>query len=260
MPTALITGASSGIGRLYALKLAERGHDLVLVARREDRLRDLAAEIAAAHGMKAQVLPADLESEEGIARVEQRIAQGEKLDLVVNNAGYAARGLVAQLDGPAFERMLQVNVVALVRLSSAAMRRMAAEGSGAIVNVASGSVFAKIPGNAGYGASKAFVISFTRYMQAEAEAEGKGVFVQLLIPGIIATDFHEVAGADVSRFPPHMVMDAEQFVTGAVRGLEFREPVCIPAMPDLAEWEAYAAAEGRLLPNVSRDRIAERYR
>jgi hypothetical protein len=258
MPTALITGASSGIGRLYAIKLAERGHDLVLVARREDRLRALADELAAAHSVRAEVLPADLESDEGIARVEQRIVEGEALDLVVNNAGYATRAPVANLDGPAFERMLQVNVVALVRLSSAAMKRMAGQGSGAIVNVASGSVFAKIPGNAGYGASKAFVISFTRHMQAEAESAG--VFVQLLIPGIIATDFHEVAGADVSRFPPHMVMDSEQFVAGAVRGLELREPVCIPAMPDLAEWEAYAAAEGRLLPNVSRDRIADRYR
>lgn len=258
MPTALITGASSGIGRAYAARLAERGHNLVLVARREDRLRAASDELSALHAVKVEVLPADLEKEEGIARVEQRIGAGEPLDLVVNNAGYAARGAVAGLQGDVFERMLRVDVLALVRLSSAAMSTMSGQGSGAIVNVASGSVFAQMPGNAGYGASKAFVISFTRHMQSEAQ--GSAVFVQLLIPGIIATEFHNVAGADVSRFPPHMVMQTDEFVAGAIRGLELREPVCIPSMPDLAEWEAYTAAEGRLLPNVSRDRIADRYR
>jgi short-subunit dehydrogenase len=254
MPTALVTGASSGIGRAYATRLAERGYDLVLVARREERLRELAGSL----GTRAELLAADLEEEEGIAAVERRIAEGGLLDLVVNNAGFAARGPVATLDIAAFERMMRVNVLALVRLSSAALRRMTAEGRGSIVNVASGSVFAQLPGNAGYGSSKAFVISFTRQMQAEAE--GTGVFVQLLIPGIVDTEFHGVAGADVSRYPPHMVMDALQFVTGAVAGLERREPVCIPAMPDLSVWEAYLAAERQLLPNVSRDRIADRYR
>jgi short-subunit dehydrogenase len=258
MPIALITGASSGIGRAYAARLAERGYDMVLVARRTERLEALAGELRAAHGVSSEIISADLEHEEGIAAVEARLDAGDPIDLLLNNAGFAARGLVAELDAAAFERMLRVNVLALARLSSAAMRRMRAQGSGTIVNVASGSVFVQMPGNAGYGSTKSFVISFTRHMQVEAE--GSAVFVQLLIPGMVATEFHDVAGADLSRVPPQMVMDTEEFVAGAIRGLELREPICIPSMPDLAEWETYVAAERGLLPNVSRDRIAERYR
>lgn len=257
MPSALVTGASSGIGRSFAEQLARRGYELVLVARRAERLQEVADRLAAAHGTSAEVLPADLETGEGAAAVERRIAQGEPLDLVINNAGYAMRGPVADLDYVETERMLRVNILALVRLSAAAMKRMIDERKGTIVNVASGTVFMQMPGNAGYGSSKNFVVAFTRHMQVEAA--GTGVQVQLLIPGVVATEFHQVAGADLDRFPPNMVMQADELVAASLRGLDAGEAVCIPSLPDVRDWEAYVAAERALMGNVSRQHPAERY-
>lgn len=256
-PRALVTGASSGIGEVYAEHLARTGHDLVLVARREDRLRALADRLAEAHGIEAEVLPADLSQREGVATVCRRVEEGGPVDLVINNAGYAARGLVAELDPDKLEHMLMVNVVALSRISHAAMARMRAAGRGTIINIASGTVFMQRPGNAGYGSSKNFVTAFTRHMQVEAE--GTGVRVQLLVPGVIATDFHAIAGAAMADFPPERVMNAEDLVVASLRALEMGEPVCIPSLPDIADWEAYAEAERRVASNVSKDRIAPRY-
>lgn len=258
-PRAMITGASSGIGRTYAERLAAAGHDLVAVARRADRLRDLAASLGRAHGAEVEVLPADLGSDEGVRAVGERIELGEPpVDMLVNNAGYAARGRVAELDPAALEAMLRVNVVALSRLSRSALGRMAARGRGTIVNVASGTAFMQMPGNAGYGASKSYVVAFTRHMQAEAA--GTGVRVQLLVPGVVATDFHAVAGNAVANFPPERVMSVDDLVAASLRALELGEPVCIPSLPDVADWEGYAAAEARVAAGVSRDRIAPRYR
>jgi len=258
MPSALITGASAGIGRSFAGQLAAKGYDLVLVARRADRLEALAMALTDAHGIEAEVLAADLGSDDGAAAVESRILEGDPLDLVVNNAGYATRASVAELDVAATEAMLRVNLLALIRLSAAAMKRMAAAGKGAIVNVASGTVFMQMPGNAGYGASKNFVVAFTRHMQVEAA--GTGVQVQLLIPGVVATEFHEVAGADISRFPPQMVMQADDLVAASLRALETGEPVCIPSLPAVRDWDAYVDAEQKVAGSVSRQHPAERYR
>ncbi|MGZ8311494.1 MAG: SDR family NAD(P)-dependent oxidoreductase [Allosphingosinicella sp.] len=257
MPSALVTGASAGIGRSFAVQLAAAGYDLVLVARRRDRLEALARELSAAHGVEAEILPADLSADDDVATVERRILDSGPLDLVINNAGYATRGAVAQLDAAATEKMLRVNIFALVRLSAAAMRRMTAEGKGAIVNVASGTVFMQMPGNAGYGASKNFVVAFTRHMQVEAA--GSAVQVQLLIPGVVATEFHDVAGADLNRFPPQMVMQADDLVAASLKALETGEPVCIPSLPEAADWQAYVEAEGKVAGNVSRQHPAERY-
>ncbi|MGY3266760.1 SDR family NAD(P)-dependent oxidoreductase [Lysobacter sp. HA35] len=256
-PRALVTGASAGIGRSYAQHLARTGHALVLVARRADRLNALADELRQAHGIDVEVLPADLESDDGVQRVVDRLAAEPAVDLLVNNAGYAARGRVAELDADATAAMLRVNVLALTRLSIAAMSRMVAAGRGRIINVASGTVFMQMPGNAGYGASKNYVMAFTRTMQAEAA--GTGVHVQLLIPGVIATDFHEVAGNAISNFPPERVMSADDLVVASLRALEMEEAICIPSLPDVADWDAYVAAEQKLVQNVSRDRPAARY-
>lgn len=256
-PRALITGASSGIGKSFAEQLAKAGHDLVIVARREDRLREVASALASAHGIDVEVLPADLEDPDGVAAIVRRIEEGSALDLVINNAGYAVRGQVAELDPDALESMVRVNVIALSRLSRAAMGRMVREGKGAIINVASGTVFMQMPGNAGYGSTKNYVLAFTRHMQVEAE--GTGVQVQLLIPGVIATDFHEVAGNAIANFPAERVMKAADLVAASLKGLAMGETVCIPSLPDVADWDAYVAAEQRLVPNVSRDRPAQRY-
>jgi len=192
----------------------------------------------------------------GTAAVADRIAAGG-IDMLVNNAGYAARGRVAELDPDALDAMLRVNVLALSRLSAAAMKAMTAAGRGTIINIASGTVFMQVPGNAGYGSSKNYVMAFTRHMQIEAA--GTGVRVQLLVPGVIATDFHEVAGNDIANFPPERVMQADDLVVASLRALEMDEPVCIPSLPEIRDWDNYVAAEALVAKNCSRDRPAARY-
>jgi short-subunit dehydrogenase len=256
-PRALVTGASAGIGAVYARHLARTGRDLVLVARRADRLEALADELSEAHDADVEIMAADLSSSAGVEAVAERLLGEPVIDMLVNNAGFATRAPVAELDDSAFVAMVQVNVVALARLSHAGMRRMMQAGRGTIVNISSGTMFMQLPGNAGYGATKNFVTAFTRTMQIEAE--GSGVRVQLLVPGVIATDFHAVAGNDLSRFPPERVMSADDLVTASLRALEMDEAVCIPSLPDIRDWDAYAAAEQKLAANVSRDRIAPRY-
>jgi short-subunit dehydrogenase len=255
-PRALVTGASAGIGRNFAEHLARTGHDLVIVARREDRLRALAEELSAATQADVEVLAADLGSDAGTAAVAARIAAGG-VDMLINNAGYATRGRVAELDPDALDAMLRVNILALSRLSAAAMKAMASAGRGTIINIASGTVFMQMPGNAGYGASKNYVMAFTRHMQVEAA--GTGVRVQLLVPGVIATDFHEVAGNDLANFPPERVMQADDLVVASLRALEMDEPVCIPSLPEIRDWDNYVAAEALVAKNCSRDRPAARY-
>lgn len=256
-PRALITGASAGIGKTYAEHLARTGHDLVLVARREDVLAELATKLSDAHGVEVEVLPADLITDEGVARVANRIENGPSVDLLINNAGFAVRGKVAELDPDALDQMLRLNVTALAKLSHSAMKRMVAEGRGSIINVGSATSFILFPTNAGYGASKSFVMAYTRHMHMEAE--GTGVRVQLLVPGVIATEFHTVAGGDVHSFPPTMVMKPDDLVVASLRALEMSEPVCIPSLPDINDWEKYLAAEAAVATNVSRDHIAKRY-
>jgi short-subunit dehydrogenase len=177
--------------------------------------------------------------------------------MLINNAGYAARGAVADFDPDALDRMLRVNVLALSRLSRSAMGRMMAEGRGSIINVASATMFMQFPGNAGYGSSKNYVAAFTRHMQLEAQ--GSGVRVQLLVPGLVATDFHRVAGADLAEFPSDRVMKVDDLVVASLRALEMEEEVCIPSLPEIGSWDRYVAAERVVAANVSRDRIGARY-
>ncbi|MDR6632607.1 short-subunit dehydrogenase [Phyllobacterium sp. 1468] len=256
-PSALITGASAGIGQGYSEHLARTGHDLVLVARREDRLNELASRLRDAHGIAVEVLVADLSSEEGAGRVADRIVSGPLIDLLINNAGYASRGRVSELAPDTLDQMLRVNILALSRLSIAAMGRMAANGRGSIINVGSGTAFMQFPGNAGYGASKNYVMAFTRHMHLEAE--GTGVRIQLLVPGVVSTDFHQIAGADLANFPPERVMKPDDLVVASLRALEKEESVCIPSLPNIKDWEAYVKAETTVGAQTSRDRIAARY-
>lgn len=256
-PRALITGASAGIGLTFARHLARTGHALILVARRADCLEEIAAELRDAHGIEVEVLAADLADHAGVAAITARLAADPPVDMLINNAGYAVRGTVAGLDPDALAQMVQVNIVAASRLAHAAMARMTAAGRGTIINVASGTVFAQFPGNAGYASSKNFIMAFTRHMQVEAE--GTGVRIQLLIPGVIATDFHAVAGNDLSNFPADRVMQPDDLVVASLRALEMDEPVCIPSLPDIAAWEDYVAAEAAIWRDASKDRTAPRY-
>jgi short-subunit dehydrogenase len=253
---ALITGASSGIGRSYAEQLAAADYDLVVVARRVDRLNDLAATLKGAHGADVEVLPADLSDAAGVRTVAKRIASGAPLALVINNAGFATRGPLATLDPDAFDSMLAVNITAVTHLSIAALKRMSADGAGAVINIASGTVFMQMPGNAGYGASKNYVTALTRHMQIETA--GTNIRVQLLVPGIVATEFHSRMAAR-PHFPPHLVMSADDVVRASLRALETNEPVCFPSLPDIKDWDAYVAAERQIAGGASRDKPASRY-
>lgn len=252
-----MTGASAGIGLSFAEHLARTGHDLVLVARRAKRLAEIAQQLQSEHRVEVEVVVADLEAAAGVAAVVDRIESGGRVDLLVNNAGFSARGKIAELDPDALERMIRVNVVALSRLSHSAMKRMTAEGSGSIINISSGTAFLQFPTNAGYGASKNFVMAFTRHMQVEAV--GTDLRIQLLMPGVVDTEFHQIAGGRVSDFPKERVMQADDVVVASLRALEMNEPVCIPSLPDIADWQAYADAERMVGANVSRDHIAPRY-
>ncbi|GIV59641.1 MAG: hypothetical protein KatS3mg043_0730 [Rhodothermaceae bacterium] len=187
--TALITGASSGIGAGFARRLAERGYNLILVARRADRLAELAEELQTRHGIEAEGLPADLATDEGIRRVEARIVDCDTLDLLVNNAGFGTTGRFAEIDLAPQLAMIHVHVIAPVRLIRAALPGMMARGAGGIINVSSVSAFWPNAGSATYSATKAYLNAFSEALAHELR--GTGVTVQALCPGFTRTEFHD---------------------------------------------------------------------
>ncbi|HEX3730147.1 MAG TPA: SDR family NAD(P)-dependent oxidoreductase, partial [Opitutaceae bacterium] len=194
-PLALITGASAGIGAVFARRLAERGHDLILVARREDKLREVARELEAAHGIRCEVLAADLVSDEGQAGVAERIA-AVPLDLLINNAGFGSRGFFHLADLAVQERMHRLHVLATMRLTHAALQGMVARGRGAIVNVSSVAGFFATPGGASYSATKAWMNCFTEGIALELRLLRSPVKVQALCPGFTYSEFHDRLGVD----------------------------------------------------------------
>ena len=225
---ALVTGASSGIGEAFVRRLAAQGHDVVLVARREDRLRALATELSG-HGVDVEVLAADLTSEEGVVSVEQRLTVPTKaVDLLVNNAGFGTSGSFTDL---ALEReleMIELNVVALVRLTRAALNSMRDRGTGSIVNVSSIASFQALPRNATYAATKAFVTSFTEALAEEVR--GSGIRLQALCPGFTHTEFHTTAAWSSSWLPGSVWQSPEQVVEASLGALESGRVVVVPGV------------------------------
>ncbi len=225
---ALVTGASSGIGETFARRLAARGDDLVLVARREDRLHALAAELAV-DGVDIEVVPADLSAEEGLVAVEERLRSTERtVDLLVNNAGFGTNGPFAELAVKRELEMIEVNVVALVRLTHAALGAMVARGAGAVVNVSSLASFQALPLTATYAATKAFVTSFTEALAEECR--GSGVHLQALCPGLTRTDFHVTADWNLGWLPGGVWQSPEQVVDASLAGLGRGRVVVIPGV------------------------------
>jgi len=223
-PVALVTGASSGIGAEFARQLAARGLDLVVVARDADRLGELAAELSAAHGVEVSVMPADLVDDVQLRVVEQRLRAG--VDLLVNNAGFGNHGDFAEIDVEAEEAAVRLNVLAVVRLTHAAVGSMTRRGKGAVINVSS--VAGLVPGlpNATYGASKAFVTAFSESLHEQLR--DRGVRVMALCPGYTHTEFHERAGIDMSTSPDLLWMDADAVVRAALRDLAANKAVSVP--------------------------------
>ncbi|AGL86128.1 MULTISPECIES: SDR family NAD(P)-dependent oxidoreductase [Pseudomonas] len=256
--TALVTGASSGIGAVYAERLAERGFDLLLVARDEGRLKVAANALSDKYNVQVEVLKADLTLKKDLLNVERRLRDDSRISLLLNNAGVAANGALAGADLDQMEHMIQLNVVALTRLAGVAATSFSATGRGAIINIAS--VVALIPErfNATYSATKAYVLSLTQSLQAELK--GSGVRVQAVLPGVTRTEIWERSGLDAKAIPAEMVMEVQEMVDAALSGLDQGELITLPSLPDPADWQALVAARLALGPNLSRSSAAARYK
>ena len=223
-PLALITGASSGIGTVFAWKLAARGYNLILLARRADRLQTLAGELPVA----VETLQADLSTEAGIAGAERAIHERPRLDLLVNNAGFGTlkRFWEAPVEGQT--RMHEVHVMATMRLTHAALARMVPQDRGGIINVSSVAAFAQSPGNVSYCATKAWINSFTEGLAIELASAKSSVRVQALCPGFTATEFHETLGLDTGGIPRFLWTEAADVVNASLQGFDRGKVIVIP--------------------------------
>ncbi len=250
--TALVTGASSGIGAEIARELARRGHGLTLVARREDRLKTLADEIAQSHRVRTEVIVADLADASSRAELPDRLEQrGLTADILVNNAGFTTMGPVARADHSAEVAMVRTNVEAVVDLCTLFVPGMVTRHRGAVLNTASTAAFQPLPGQAGYGASKAFVLSYGRALGAELR--GKGVTVTTLCPGPVETGFAEAAGMTNEEaseaLPKFMWVPAAEVAKAAVDGLAAGRAVVIPGLANrTAAALAHLAPKSLILP------------
>ena len=256
--TALITGASSGIGAIYADRLAHRGYDLILVARNRGRLDELARRLADESGRSVEVVAADLGNKDDVRRVEKVLQDDASITVLINNAGVGATAPLLDSDVDKMDQMITLNVGALTRLTYAAAPGFAARGAGTIINIASIVGVAPEVLNGVYGGTKAFVLAFTLSLQKELA--NRNIRIQAVLPGATATDFWGIAGTPIERVPSEIVMRAEDMVDAALAGLDQGEVITIPALPDAADWAAYEAARQKLMPNLSRKMPAARYR
>jgi uncharacterized protein len=253
--TVLITGASTGIGAVYADRFARRGHNLVLVARDQGRLETLAARLRQETGVSVDLLPADLTVAADLERVEARLRSDDNIGILVNNAGAAAAGTLTKPDLAAMERLIQLNVTAVTLLSGAVVPRFLERGSGAIINIASIVGLApEIPLGI-YGATKAFVLSLSQNMQAELGP--RGLYVQAVLPAATRTEIWERSGRDVNSLKG--VMDVNEMVDAALVGFDRREEITIPSLPDAGQWAAFEGARKAMLPNFPNEHAAARY-
>jgi len=255
--TALVTGASTGIGAVYADRLANRGYDLILVARSLDKLSQVAQQIQSATGRKVETLPADLTLAADVQRVGDRLTRDVSITALVNNAGIAAAGKLLASDPDYLEQMIQLNVTALTRLALAAAPGFVARGNGLIINI--GSIVALAPEllNGTYSGTKAYVQNFSTSLRNELA--GTGVTVQVVLPGATATPLWDKAGVPIHTLPAEWVMTTEDMVDASLAGLDQGEFATIPALPDAADFETYEKARLALAPNLSRKNPADRY-
>ena len=254
---AVITGASSGIGAVYADRLARRGYDLLLAARSRQPMEALAKRLAADTGHKVEILAADLTDSNDLAGVERALREDPRITLLVNNAGIASTAPLLNSDVAEMSRMISLNVNALTRLTYAAVPVLVKRGSGTIINI--GSVVGVAPEllNGVYGATKAFVLAFSQSLRKELA--GTGVTVQVVLPGATATDLWKKAGTPVEKLPQEIVMPVEDMVDAALAGFDQGEFITIPALPDAGQWQTYEAARQVMMPNLSRTEPAARY-
>lgn len=255
--TVLITGASSGIGAIYADRFAARGHDLILVARNLGRLADVAASLKEKHGVQVKTIAADLGSEQGLSAVEAALAEDQTITHLVNNAGFGSAAPLTAADVGDMQAMVAINVTAPLRLTYAAVPRFIARGKGTIINIASIVAIGPEILNGVYGGTKSFVLAFSHSLRKELA--GTGVNVQVVLPGATGTEFWDVAGLPASNLPTEWVMSAADLVDAALLGLDRGEFASIPSLADAAEWDAWEAARAVMLPHLSSRTPAARY-
>jgi short-subunit dehydrogenase len=255
-PIALITGASAGLGATFARQLAAEGYDLFLVARRETALQQLAAELHGTQGICATAVTADLTRDEDVNRISELLATNDRLELLVNNAGFGSRGFFFEADAAEQDAMHRLHVIATERLTRAALPGLVARRRGGIINVASVAGFIVGPGNISYCATKAWMVVFTQGLYLELKSMGSPVTVQALCPGYTYTEFHDVMGIDrASVMGKSWWMSADRVVGESLQGLKSGKLLVIPGL----RYKAVAAV-ARFLPRSLLIRSAARFR
>jgi uncharacterized protein len=255
--TALVTGASGGIGGVYADRLAKCGYDLILVALNQNRLAALAQRLENEAGRSVETIAADLTDKADLARIETTLRTNARITLLVNNAGVGATAPLLDSDIEKMDEMIRLNVGALTRLTYAAAPGFVARGGGTIVNLASSVAISPETLNGVYGGTKAFVLAFSQSLNHELAQ--KGVRVQAVLPGATATEFWDKAGLPVRNLPADIVMSADDLVDAALAGLDQGETVTIPSLPDKAEWDRFDAARRAMSAELSGAVPARRY-
>lgn len=256
MPTtALITGASTGIGATYADRLAKRGHNLVLVARDKSRLEALAEQLTRRHGVTVDTLPADLTNAADLNAVEARLRDDAGIGLLVNNAGIATPGSFAAPDLEALDRLIQLNITAVVRLTGAIVPRLLTQGGGSIVNLSSILALAPELLAGVYPATKAFVLTFSQALQLELGP--RGIYVQAVLPAGTRTEIWERSG--LTQVDTSQMMDVGELVDAALVGFDRKELVTIPPLPNDGQWHAFEQARKAMVPNFRQQHPAARY-
>ena len=250
--TAVVTGASSGIGKVYADKLAQRGFDLILVARRAERLSELQKQLTAKHGIKVATIVADLAKLEDLDRVAQAVEGDSSITLLVNNAGASVMGPFVEAKQPVIDDMIRVNVLALTRLALAVLPGFKDRNHGTLINIGSILGYFGYPGTSAYSGTKAYVLTFTRNLQAELA--GSNIKVQLVAPAGTATE-----GWDSTTVDPSIVMTAEDCVDASLKGLDMQEPTTLPSVEDLQLLANYESAAGALVGASQTGKQAKRY-
>lgn len=252
----LITGASTGIGAVYAERFARRGHDLVLVARDQAKLEQLAARLRQETGVSVDVLPADLTRADDLASVEARLRDDARIGTLINNAGIAQSGAFSEQSAASVDSLIALNISALTRLSAAVTPRFLQAGEGAIVNISSVVGLAPEFLMSVYGATKAFVLFLSQGMSLELAP--KGIYVQAVLPAGTYTEIWARAGIDITNAPE--MMEVGEMVDAALVGFDRRERVTIPPLHNAARWDALDGARQALLSDIKQDEAAARYK
>ena len=253
---AVVTGASSGLGTVYADRLAARGYKLLLVARRDDRLAEVAADLRARHGANVVTMVADLEQPGDLSKVEAALGDGE-LDVLVNNAGAGGLGPSSKAAAEQLDRVIKLNVSAVTRLSLAALATFRGRGAGVLVNIGSILAHGPGPGAAAYSGSKAYVLNFTQSLQAEYAQSS--IRIQLVLPGPIRTEFFSSQGISDAVFPQESFLSPEQVVDAAMAGLSADEAVTTPSLLDESVWTTLEKARGAYFKAAASGQPARRY-